>query len=73
MYILLTFLIVFIVNFLFALGVRVVMDDMIFSVIDKRWFRLVILIPPLAILILLCMWLFFIFYTMWDLFKSYMK
>jgi hypothetical protein len=73
MYILLTFLIVFIVNFLFALGVRVVMDDMIFSVIDKRWFRLVILIPPLAILILLCMWVFFIFYTMWDLFKSYMK
>lgn len=73
MYILFTFLILFILNFLFALGVRIVMDDMVFSVIEKKWFKLFILIPPMAIIILLCMWVLFTLYTIWDLFKAYMR
>jgi hypothetical protein len=65
------FLIVFLFNFVFALGARAFFDEMV--LIKSKPFRLFLLIPPVSIVFMGSVLLYGILYTLYLLFADYLS
>ena len=66
-------LILFVINFICALGIRFIVDNEGTNpYLKSKGVRIVLLIPPVSICILIGTFLFAVLYTLWVLFKSYL-
>ncbi len=68
MYIL--FSILFLLNFLSALGAKVFFDNS--ALIKNKPFRLFLLIPPVAIVCMICVLIYAVLWTIYLLFENYL-
>jgi heme/copper-type cytochrome/quinol oxidase subunit 2 len=66
-------LILLLINFICALGIRFLVDSESNNpYLKSKAVRIVLLIPPVSIVILMGSFLFAVLYTLWILFKSYL-